>query len=170
MAETANTYGAVDYCDIPAAAASSGGNWLLCIFTLDGSQLLGVAGQRSLTINRSAEALDTTSKMTGGGWKSQIAGAKEWSIDTDGVYVMGAQSHKLLGNLFVSGDLVCVKIIDKKAKKSLFGGLATITEYNLEAPYDDAVTFSLNLAGNGALVDLTVDTECDDGKTAADGD
>ncbi len=164
------TYGDIGYCEIPDAVASAGGDWLLCIFTVDGESLLAIAGQQGLTITRSAETVETTSKTTEDNWKSQIAGAKEWSIDTDGVYVMGANSHKLLGELFTSGDLVCVKVIDKKQSISLFGGLACITDYSLEAPYDDAVTFSLSLSGNGPLVDLTVDTSMDDGKTAADGE
>lgn len=164
------TYTGIDYCNIPDAVASAGGDWLLCIFAADGTKLLGIAGQQSLTINRSAETVEVTSKTTEGGWKSQIAGAKEWSIDTDGVYVMGADSHKLLGTLFESSDLVCVKVIDKKQSKSLFGGLACITDYTLEAPYDDAVTFSLSLAGNGPLVNLTVETAKDDGKVVTDGE
>lgn len=164
------TYDGISYCDIPDAAASAGGDWLLCIFLADGTKLLGIAGQQGLTITRSAETVEVTSKTTEGGWKSQIAGAKEWSIDTDGVYVMGAQSHKQLAALFESSDLVCIKVIDKKQKKSLFGGLACITDYSLEAPYDDAVTFSLSLSGNGPLVDLTVDTTKDDGKTETDGE
>ncbi|MDE5754842.1 MAG: phage major tail protein, TP901-1 family [Oscillospiraceae bacterium] len=164
----ATTYGQVAYCDIPDAVASSGGDWLLCIFTANGDKLLGIAGQQGLSISRSAETIDVTSKTTEGGWKSQIAGAKEWSIDSDGVYVMGSESHKLLGRLFESSDLVCLKVIDKRNLKSLFGGLACITDYSLDAPYDDAVTYSLTLGGNGALVDLTESTELDDGHVKAD--
>lgn len=166
----ADAYKEINYCDIPPAAATSGGNWLFCVFSADGSKLLALAGQQGLTITRSAETVEVTSKTTEGGWKSQIAGAKEWSIDTDGVYVMGAESHKQLGQMFENSELVCVKVIDKKEKKSLFGGLACITDYSLEAPYDDAVTYSLALSGNGPLVDLTANTEADDGKTATDGE
>ena len=36
----------------------------------------------------------------------------------------------------------------------MFGGLAVITDYPLEAPYDDAMTYSLSLEGMGALTDL----------------
>ena len=39
----------------------------------------------------------------------------------------------------------------------MFGGLAVITDYPLEAPYDDAMTYSLTLEGMGALVDLSAD-------------
>ena len=39
----------------------------------------------------------------------------------------------------------------------MFGGLAVITDYPIEAPYDDAMTYSLTLEGMGALVDLSAD-------------
>ena len=51
--------------------------------------------------------------------------------------------------------MICIKIVDIKETKSLFGGLAVLTDYTLEAPYDDAMTYSCSFAGNGALVDLT---------------
>ena len=36
----------------------------------------------------------------------------------------------------------------------MFGGLAIVTSYPIEAPYDDAVTYSVSLQGTGELVDL----------------
>lgn len=143
------------YCEFPDAVAKAGKDILLCLFTEDGSKLLAVAGQQGLTINRSADTVETTSKDTKGGWKSQIAGMKEWSVDTDGAYVMGAESHKLLQKYFENGDMICIKIVDIKETKSLFGGLAVLTDYSLEAPYDDAMTYSCSFSGSGALVDLT---------------
>ena len=46
--------------------------------------------------------------------------------------------------------------------RSLFGGLAIITDYPIEAPYDDAVTYSLTFDGTGPLVDFTVEADKDD--------
>ena len=143
------------YCEFPEAVAKAGKDILICLFNSDGSKLLAIAGQQSLTINRSVDTVDTTSKDTKGGWKSQMAGMKEWSADTDGAYVMGAESHKELQKYFTSGDLICIKIVDIKETKSLFGGMAVLTEYTLEAPFDDAMTYSCSFAGNGPLVDLT---------------
>ena len=155
------------YCEFPEAVAKAGKDILLCLFTSDGTKLLAIAGQQSLTIKRSADTVETTSKDTKGGWKSQMAGMKEWSIDSDGAYVMGAESHKELQKYFESGDLMCIKIVDIKESKPLFGGLAVLTEYTLEAPYDDAMTYSCSIAGNGALVDLTSLSEEDKKKVTA---
>ena len=145
------------YCDFSATAskALAGKDILLAIFNSTGEKLLAIAGQQGLTINRSADTLDVTTKDTKGGWKASLPGMKEWSIDNDGLYVPDDESHKILGTIFEKGDLVCIKVINTKAQTSMFGGLAAITDYSLEAPYDDSMTYSISLNGNGALVDLT---------------
>jgi len=56
---------------------------------------------------------------------------------------------------FNDSEPVCIKVYNNKTKRGMFGGLAIITDYPIEAPYDDAVTYSLTLEGMGALVDLT---------------
>ncbi len=144
------------YCDFnsSSAKAMAGKDILLAIYNADGSKLLAISGQQGLTINRSADSIEITSKDTAGGWKSKIAGMKEWSIDNDGLYVPGDESHTLLSKAFDNSDPVCIKVINGKTKKGMFGGLAVITDYPIEAPYDDAMTYSLSLEGMGALVDL----------------
>lgn len=135
--------------------ATAGKDLLLAIWDKTGENLLVIGGQKSLTINRSADSIEINSKDTEGSWKSKISGLKEWSIDTDGLYVNGDAAHKRLSEAFDEGDYVCVKVINKKTQKGMFGGLAIITDYPIEAPYDDAVTYSLTLEGAGRLVDLT---------------
>jgi len=158
------------YCDFnsTAAKATAGMNIILSIWDTTGENLLAIAGQQGLTINRSAESIEVTSKDTEGGWKSKIAGMKEWSVDTDGIYVFDDESHTLLSTYFENGDPVCVKIINKKTSTGLFGGLAVITDYSLEAPYDDSTTFSISLEGMGALVDLTSESTSTDSTTTSE--
>lgn len=145
------------YCDFSSTSASAvaGKDIILQVWNEDGTDLLAVAGQKSLTINRSADTIEVSSKDTQGGWKSNIAGMKEWSVDTDGLYVASDDSHKTLSGAFLNSDPVCIKVINNKLGIPLFGGLAYVTEYNLEAPYDDGMTYSITLSGNGALVDLS---------------
>lgn len=144
------------YCDFSATAAKAvaGKDILLAIYNIDGSKLLAISGQQGLTINRSADSIEITSKDTQGGWKSKIAGMKEWSIDNDGIYALNDESHSVLSQAFENSDPVCIKVVDTKRKRGMFGGLAVITDYPLEAPYDDSMTYSLTLEGMGALVDL----------------
>ncbi len=144
------------YCDFSSTAAKAlaGKDILLAVFNATGDGLLAISGQQGLTINRSADSIEITSKDTDGGWKSKIAGMKEWSIDNDGLYVPNDESHRVLSEAFENGDPVCLKVVNGKTKQGMFGGLAVITDYPLEAPYDDAVTYSLTFEGMGKLVDL----------------
>lgn len=145
------------YCDFTegAAKAVAGKDILLAIFDKTGAKLLAVSGQQGLSIGRSAESIDVSSKDTEGGWKSVISGMKEWGVDNDGVYVPSSDSHKALGVAFQNSDPVCLKVVNQKEKKAMFGGLAFVTDYSLDAPYDDAMTYSLTMEGNGPLVDLS---------------
>jgi phage major tail protein, TP901-1 family len=141
--------------DAVATKAVAGKDILLQIWNADGSELMAIAGQQGLTINRSADSIEVSTKDTEGGWKSKLPGMKEWSIDNDGLYVASDESHKALGVAFNKGELVCVKVINNKTKADMFGGLAAITDYSLEAPFDDAMTYSITLDGTGALTDLS---------------
>ena len=156
------------YCDFSstAAAATAGKDWLLAIFDATGENIYAIGGQKTLTINRSADTIEVSSKDTEGGWKANLAGMKEWSIDTEGVYVGSDTSHAILSAAFTNATPVCIKIYDAKQRKGLFGGLAVITDYPLEAPFDDAVTYSLTLSGMGPLTDLT-DEEIENEKLPA---
>lgn len=149
------------YCNFDASStkAIAGKDIVLAIFDETGVNLLAISGQQGLTINRSADSIEVSSKDTKGGWKSKIAGMKEWSIDNDGLYVPSDATHKQLGKAFEAGNPVCIKVVNGKTKKGMFGGLAYISDYSLEAPYDDGMTYSISLDGNGALVDLSTLTE-----------
>ena len=65
-----------------AAKAVAGKDILLAVFSADGSSLLAISGQQGLTINRSADSIEVTSKDTQGGWKSKLAGSKESGLLT----------------------------------------------------------------------------------------
>ena len=157
-------YDGGSYCDFSASASNAiaGKDILLAIWNDDGTEIMAISGQQGLTINRSAETTEINNKDTEDSWKSKLAGMKEWSIDNDGMYIKDDESHKLLGQYFESGDPVCIKIYNKKLRKGMFGGLAVITDYSLEAPYDDAMTYSITLEGQGKLTDLSVEAPTTD--------
>lgn len=134
--------------------AIAGKDILLSIWDITGSKLLAIAGQQGLTINRDKDTIEITSKDTEGGWKEFLVGFKEWSIDNDGVYVRDHDAHKLLRDIFNGDDPILVKVTNQKLKTDIFGGMALLTSYPIEAPYDDAVTYTIALQGTGALVDL----------------
>jgi len=141
------------------STATAGKNIIVSIWNADGSTLLAIKGQKGLKINRKADSIDISTKDTEGGWKAKLAGLKEWGLDTDGIYVLNDASHRALSAAFEDSSPVLIKVTNKKTKSDMFGGLASITDYSFEAPYDDAMTYSLSLEGMGALVDLTENTQ-----------
>lgn len=108
-----------------------------------------LGGQKNATLNRSAESIDATSKDTEGFWKEAVQGFKEWSIDADGAYVADDKAYGLLETAFLESTNVDVYLEFPSGTK--YEGNAIITDFPIEAPYDDLVTYSLTLQGNGAL-------------------
>ena len=152
------------YCDFNSSAASAiaGKDILLGVWKADGSAILAVAGQQTLTINRSADTIEVSTKDTTSGWKSSIAGMKSWDISIESLYIKDDASQTILSTAFEAGNPVCIKVYDAKAAKGMFGGLAAITTYNLEFPSDDAAKASITFSGIGKLTDLTTEVPATD--------
>ncbi|MDQ0269014.1 phage major tail protein, TP901-1 family [Cytobacillus purgationiresistens] len=112
-----------------------------------------LAGQRNATLNRSAETLDATSKDTEGYWKENLQGFKEWSVDCDGVLVGSDSALAILEDQFLNSENVDVVI--ELASGTTYQGNAVITDFPIDMPYDDLVTYSLSLTGSGALAKNT---------------
>lgn len=108
-----------------------------------------LGGQRNATLNRSAESIDATSKDTTGGWKENVVGFKEWSIDADGCYIESDAAYESLETAFNAGTEVEVYLEFPSGQKQT--GFANITDFPLDFPYDDLCTYSLTLQGTGAL-------------------
>lgn len=108
-----------------------------------------IGGQRGATLNRSAELIEVTDKVSTGQWKENISGFKEWSIDCDGLYVVSDAAYTTLVSAFNGGTSISVSLTD--GTNITYSGTGYITDFPLEAPYDDAVTYSLSITGTGAL-------------------
>ncbi len=111
---------------------------------------VAIAGQRGATLNRSRDVIDVTCKDAGGGWKQSIAGFGEWSIDTDGILIDGDENFAKLEKSFLNREVILVQMVNSKTGKG-YEGEAVVTDFPLEAPYDDAMTYSLSLKGAGEL-------------------
>ena len=133
--------------------AIAGKDLVLALYDPTAFTLLVVAGQQGLTINRDKDTFEVTSKNSNG-WKEFIGGLNEWSIDNDGIYVRSDVTHNALKEAYASGDPLLIKVVNIKTSKDMFGGLAILNSYPIEAPYDDAVTYTIGLQGTGELVDL----------------
>jgi len=107
-----------------------------------------LGGQRNATLNRSAELIEVTDKSSTGQWKENLAGFKEWSIDCDGLYVVSDTAYGALVTAFNAGNAITVTLSDGTLT---YTGSGYITDFPLEAPYDDALTYSVSITGTGAL-------------------
>jgi TP901-1 family phage major tail protein len=107
-----------------------------------------VGGQRGATLNRSGEAIDVTTKDSSG-WKESEAGLKEWGVDCDGLVVVDDTAYAALEAAYMASTEVTVEVAMPSGKK--YSGSGIITDFPIEAPYDDEVSYSVSILGNGEL-------------------
>ena len=107
-----------------------------------------VAGQRGGKLNRSADTLDVTSKDSEG-WKEHEYSFREWSIDADGLIVENDEGYKALDKAYFDLEKVKVKMVTQAGNK--YEGLALLTDFPTDAPYNDSATYSVKLQGAGKL-------------------
>jgi TP901-1 family phage major tail protein len=107
-----------------------------------------VAGQRGGSLGRSADTLDSTSKDSDG-WKENEISYKGWEISGEGLLVESDTGYAALEDAFMNDEKVKVQLVTAAGNK--YDGLALITDFPLDAPYDDQATYSVTLLGDGAL-------------------
>lgn len=106
-----------------------------------------VGGQRNATLNREAEVIDITNKVSGG-WTENMTSVKSWSIEGDGIFVVDDAALDAIETAFLNGAWVQVKVADDAWG---YTGRGVITDFPIEANYDDAATYSITITGSGAL-------------------
>ena len=116
--------------------------------TAEAPQYVAIGGQRGGKLNRSGDTVDTTTKDDNG-WKASRLGLLEWSIDGDGIYIENDEGYGLLEEAFLNKEVVLVKMAVSKGLK--FEGEAIITDFPVDMPFDNEVTYTVKLQGTGAL-------------------
>lgn len=106
-----------------------------------------VGGQTGATLNRETNIIEVTSKESG--WAESLAGIKSWSVDCEGYVVLSDVAYADMETAWMAGEAVEVEVIVPGGKT--YSGDAIIGDFPLEAPQDDAMTFSIALTGTGAL-------------------
>lgn len=113
---------------------------------------VSVAGQRNATLNRDADEADMTNKMSEG-WYEGAPTYKNWSIDFDGLVMEEDASYQYLEEAYLNGDILQVQLITPAGNK--YTGKGYLTSFPIDAPYDDAATYSGTIQGTGALTKNT---------------
>lgn len=116
-----------------------------------GAKWLLLGGQRSGDLSRKADSIDASHKGSGG-WKSTIAGLKEWSFSIETLLMPKEESLKLLEKAFLDGDNVMIKF--EYPDKRFFTGIASVTELSIATPHDGVATYKGSLNGVGPLSEL----------------
>ena len=106
-----------------------------------------IGGQENISLNREAESIDITNKITGN-WKEHLSGLKTWSISCQGVYLVNSEGYDLAEQAFLSNQEVdvIIEITDNK-----YQGKAIITSFPLSSGYSTQYKYQIKLLGNGAL-------------------
>ena len=107
-----------------------------------------IGGQRTLDLGRSADEIETSDK-TSAGWKSFLAGLKEWSLECELMIETSDAGRQAVESAFANDTRLDVAI--QLNASNIYRGYANVTEFSLAAPHDDAWSGSLTLKGDGAL-------------------
>lgn len=112
-----------------------------------------VAGQRGGSLSRGADTFDSTSKDSDG-WLGNEIGFKNWELSSEGLLVETDTGYKELEDAFMNDEKVKVQLVTAAGNK--YEGFAIITDFPVDAPYDDLATYSITLLGDGALTKVAV--------------
>lgn len=117
------------------------------------SSFVALGGQKGCSLSRSAETISVTDKNSEG-WAESMVGVKSWSLECDGFVVLGDEALTELHNAFDNRTPIDVEIRVGGAETATgytYTGKVVITDFPEEFAQDDAVTYSLSLAGASKL-------------------
>ena len=106
-----------------------------------------VAGQQNASLTRSMAPIDITNKIFGS-WKESLSGTKTWKVSCSGMYVKNAESYKALEDAFMNNKELSVKLI---MDNHSYVGQALITDFPLNAVFNNQFKYTLQLLGTGEL-------------------
>ncbi|WP_193063472.1 phage tail tube protein [Oceanobacillus oncorhynchi] len=119
-----------------------------------------LGGQRNATLNREKEEIDATHKLTAG-WAYNIPGQGSWSIETDGVMLEEDESLDELNTAFEENESITVRWNNPNGQS--YEGQTILTDYPIEAPMDDVMTYSMTFSGQGKYKKVNKDDDNDNG-------
>lgn len=124
---------------------------LASIFTVEGAAI-GAARNYTLTINQAT--IDATSDDDAR-WADNIVGRRDWGIDIDAMYVDTDAAQKYLEEHLTAANPAAVTIIFTTPSSRTYSGTGIVTSVSLTSNYEDAVTYSISIVGDGAITTST---------------
>ena len=119
------------------------------ILVLDGAMVY-VAGQENISINRTAAAVDVTTKDNGG-VSYFIYGNTSWTASADGVFIYDDATIRVFIDAMKANRHVCVQreIDNPDGTVRTEEGCAVVTAFNETASLGDSHRFAVELQGSG---------------------
>lgn len=113
-----------------------------------------IASATSHTLNIGNDMRDTSNKSSAG-WKEQLAGQRNWTIDGEGLFSFdAAYGFTQLFTLMTNRTKVTVKFAGPSGDKK-WSGDAFLSSLSASAPNEDNTTYSFTFEGTGALTEAT---------------
>lgn len=106
-----------------------------------------VGGQQNAQLNRTANIINITNKITGE-WERSIAGTRSWTLTCSGMKIQGAAAYELLQTAFNNGEQVNIVMTDENIT---YAGSAIISSFPIVANYNDAYLYNIVFKGVGEL-------------------
>ena len=116
-----------------------------------------IGGQKSTSISMSADTIDASCKDAGD-WYINISGPKQWSASCDGIVYLNDEGYKAAVNAFMNSTAITA-VFKNEAKTIHYEGEAYITSLDLDAPYEDLTSYSMEVSGAGKLEDKVTKTD-----------
>jgi TP901-1 family phage major tail protein len=116
-----------------------------------------VGGQQNATLSEERETIETSNKGSDGEAREFESGFFEWKIEADGIYVPNDTAYLAIKNAIRNGTKMKVRI--KEDSTYTQEGYVLVTSRELDAPWDDATTYSIELQGTGPITDNPTDEE-----------
>lgn len=113
-----------------------------------------IASQQGAKFTEELDTIETTSKSSNG-WKEYDYALAGWKISCDGAYVLNDTAYDRLKSAMRNKTKVKVKWLETGSSGDVETGDALVTSRELDAPFDDAVTYSFELLGTGAPTTIT---------------
>jgi len=126
---------------------TTGVNFLVYVRTsIDPDVWTRVAGQRGGTLNRARDVIDVTSKDSEG-WIQNEYSFGNWGIDADGLVIEDDAGFLALEDALQNKEKVMVRFETNAGHQ--YEGMALVTDFPVDAPYDAEATYTVTLEGDG---------------------
>ena len=118
------------------------------VLSINGSPVAHATGG---TLNINQDLLDATSKDSNR-WKEQIKGARDWSIDIEGLIDYTASfGVDELADMIISGVSAEIAFATSETGDTKYTGTVDLSGLSQDAPAEGLATFSGSLVGTGVL-------------------